>query len=521
MIPTVLTQFGPVVVYSTKLDIARTTAMARARLGKVWCYDPTGAPPPWPGMEQLRWSPITEAGDWNEALEISRQMAAAADPEGQARGRQHSDGGHFFESRAADLLACVLHYAALTKRDMRFVVSRVSSQYLSAELHRGNRPNRRPDGPDLLGIVDELDKLGSTEAADKLDGIIWSDPKPRSDIFQTADDALRGYQGTALNSATDVNFWPGDFVFAQRQLPSEFHVLNAEDRMERIIGSYDTIYITVPAHKQSLYAPLVIGLLSAIQRATYALHKHDEEHGLTGGRQPVTFVLDEMYGAPLPDLPQLLADGGGQGLLICGALQDLSQAQARWGDVGKGFLTFWQNTLVLPGIRDDATLELLSKLTGEKYDFVETENWQEQQVHGSVGPWEKTWVRNIQTHVQRRRVITFDEISTGNPYDPSEVLLYRPNGGWEKLNLMKYWSGHPWPGMLLQSTHLVLNVYDYSPVTSERNPYWDLPLPNLMEGGDPSALYEAGGEQMVNWFLSLEREWESHQLEPESVGGYS
>jgi hypothetical protein len=42
-----------------------------------------------------------------------------------------------------------------------------------------------------------------------------------------------------------------------------------------------------------------------------------------------------------------------------------------------------------------------------------------------------------------------------------------------------------------------------------------------MEGGDPSALYEAGGEQMVNWFLSLEREWESHQLEPESVGGYS
>jgi type IV secretory pathway TraG/TraD family ATPase VirD4 len=42
IIPTVLTQGGPVVAYSTKFDIARNTSLARSRMGTVWHYDPTG-----------------------------------------------------------------------------------------------------------------------------------------------------------------------------------------------------------------------------------------------------------------------------------------------------------------------------------------------------------------------------------------------------------------------------------------------------------------------------------------------
>jgi hypothetical protein len=72
MIPVTLTQGGPVVVSSTKFDIARNTAMARSRLGTCWYYDPTGAPPP-PGFKELKWSPIKDSTDWNGALEIARQ----------------------------------------------------------------------------------------------------------------------------------------------------------------------------------------------------------------------------------------------------------------------------------------------------------------------------------------------------------------------------------------------------------------------------------------------------------------
>jgi TraM recognition site of TraD and TraG len=42
---------------------------------------------------------------------------------------------------------------------------------------------------------------------------------------------------------------------------------------------------------------------------------------------PVPFALDEMYGTPIPELPKVLAEGGSQGLIVCGALQDLSQAR--------------------------------------------------------------------------------------------------------------------------------------------------------------------------------------------------
>jgi hypothetical protein len=96
---------------------------------------------------------------------------------------------------------------------------------------------------------------------------------------------------------------------------------------------------------------------------------------------------------------------------------------------------------VLPGIRDDHTLELLSKLSGEYDDTnVWTETWSQQQSNISVGGGGFVWVRSQQQHASRRRVIPFDEIADGNPLDPSEVLHYGPQGI-KKLRLMKYWTG--------------------------------------------------------------------------------
>jgi type IV secretory pathway TraG/TraD family ATPase VirD4 len=80
----------------------------------------------------------------------------------------------------------------------------------------------------------------------------------------------------------------------------------------------------------------------------------------------LTLVLDELANiAPLPDLPAMVSEGGSQGLLTVACLQDLSQARLRWGAAADGFLSLFGTKVVLPGIADLSTLELISRLGGE------------------------------------------------------------------------------------------------------------------------------------------------------------
>jgi hypothetical protein len=59
--------------------------------------------------------------------------------------------------------------------------------------------------------------------------------------------------------------------------------------------------------------------------------------------------LDEVANiAPLQELPQIASEGGGQGLTLLAALQDLSQARARWGKAADGFLTLFRRQAAAP-----------------------------------------------------------------------------------------------------------------------------------------------------------------------------
>jgi type IV secretion system protein VirD4 len=130
----------------------------------------------------------------------------------------------------------------------------------------------------------------------------------------------------------------------------------------RFVTSRDTIYITAPAEHQQLTAPLVCGLISEIRRETYTHHR---DGTLT---TPVLFALDEVANvAPITELPQIASEGASQGILLLAALQDLSQARARWGTAADGFLTLFGTKLILPGIADHKTLESISTALGE-YD---------------------------------------------------------------------------------------------------------------------------------------------------------
>jgi type IV secretory pathway TraG/TraD family ATPase VirD4 len=123
------------------------------------------------------------------------------------------------------------------------------------------------------------------------------------------------------------------------------------------------VYVCAPARHQDLAAPLVVGFLEQVRDGAYATTA-----ATPPGRRPppLLLALDEVANiAPLPDLPAIVAEGGGQGLQVLACLQDLSQARSRWGRAADGFLSLFGVKVILPGLGDLGTLELVSRLGGE------------------------------------------------------------------------------------------------------------------------------------------------------------
>ena len=316
VVPNVLAAPGPVLVTSTKPDVLQATMASRSQLGRCWLLDPSGSLPPPPGASVLRWSPVAAAYSWEEALVTARVMTAAARPHGS-----YGDSAHWTE-RAEALLAPLLHAAALADTGMRQVLS-------WALRHDAHTPMA------LLGA-----KGGSEAslAADVLAGIAATEERERSGIFSTAAGTLAAYRSSrALDLADQPNFDPSRFP-----------------------EGADTVYVCGPARYQALMAPVVVAFLEQVRAATYA--------AAAGGRPhlPVTLVLDEVANvAPLPDLPAMVSEGGGQGLLTLACLQDLSQARSRWGRAAEGFFSLFGTKVLLGGIGDIPTLEAVSRLAGQ------------------------------------------------------------------------------------------------------------------------------------------------------------
>ncbi|HVM66697.1 MAG TPA: TraM recognition domain-containing protein [Acidimicrobiales bacterium] len=326
---------------------------ARAARGRCWLYDPTGTVaagdgpagdgragdgpagdgPAGDGLVPLRWSPVTAAEQWDGALLLARAIVGAAQP---AVGM--TDGSHWTE-RAEALLAPLLHAAAIGGRDLATVLSWVN----------------RHDGRTAARL------LGAGTAADLLEGILATEKREQSSIWSTASGVLAAYRAdAALASASAPNFDPRAFV-----------------------ASGDTVYVCAAGRHQGLVAPLVAGLIEDVRAAAFerasARLTGDASRAApspwAGAEPPLLLALDEVANiAPLPDLPSLVSEGGGQGVLTLACFQDLSQARRRWGPAADGFGSLFGATLVLPGIGDVRTLEALSVLCGSEDVWVRSES---------------------------------------------------------------------------------------------------------------------------------------------------
>ncbi len=317
IIPNVLAAAGPVVATSTKPDVLDATAGVRQVVGTVHLFDPTFSVADRPGVHRIRWSPLPRCTAWRAAMTTAQALVQVTSPGGTGLDHWHE--------RAQALLAPLLHAAALDGADMRTVLTWVdrrqalpAQRILAAE----------PPGADAV-------------ARHLLEGITTTEERELSGIWSTASGSLGAFRSAEALAAT----CRPDFDAAA------------------FVASADALFIAAPAHHQTLAAPLVVGLLDEIRHATYDLSARSASRG----RPPVLFALDELANiAPLPDLPAMISEGGGQGLVTLACFQDLSQARHRWPTRADGFPSLFGTTVVLPGIGDVATLDALSVIGGDE-----------------------------------------------------------------------------------------------------------------------------------------------------------
>ena len=385
IIPNILSAPHAVVATSTKDDLLRSTATARNRCGSALLFDPAGDIEPPPGVQRVGWSPLSSSRNWDDALSTSSAMVAAS------RRRAFGDGptDHWAE-RAGALLGTLLHAAALSNEPM-------ATTLRWCDRHEGHDALERLD--DLAGVDHPASSL--------LTGILATEQREQSAIWSTTSGVLGAYRSLGvLDSTAGAELDPRAFV-----------------------DGAHTLFICSSARRQALLAPLVVGLLGDVQTAAY--QRSDVE-------RPVLFALDELANiAPLPDLPQLVSEGGGQGVLTIGCLQDLSQARQRWGPIAEGFLSIFPTTVVLPGVADPRTLALLRDLAGD-HDVLSVS-----QTLGDGSRRQERWSHSLSS--VRRPRLGLDEAARGH-FDQALVVSADNQIGW--IELTRSYRDEPWRSLL-------------------------------------------------------------------------
>jgi len=319
VIPNVMAWSGPVLATSTRRDVLDACAGVRRRCGAVWCFEPLDSGRPLPaGVGRLHWSPLRGCAAWDVALQRARALMAGA-----SKGAENAD---HWRSRGAQMLAALLHAAAVAQRPMSTVCEWVHANRLEPAQHI-------------------LENLGTPAARNVLDGVAATPGRERGSIWSTVAGALTAFDSAAV-------------------LAGAARAASAAFDSTAFLDADNSVFIVAPADQATGLAPLVVGLVEEIRLA--ALRRSDLHGPLT---RPLLLALDEVANiSPLPALPQIASEGGGRNIVLLAVVQDLSQVRERWSaDVESGLLTLAGAKLVLPAIGDTDTLDRIEKLCGRAW----------------------------------------------------------------------------------------------------------------------------------------------------------
>jgi type IV secretory pathway TraG/TraD family ATPase VirD4 len=321
LVPILRQHPGPALATSTKSDLYELTAGARECIGPVFALDPDLLVP---AAVRVRWSPVAGCEHSVVAERRAAALVAAAGDEGEVQN------GAFFRDSARDLLKAYLHAAALEGLDIRAVIAW----------------SRRPDDPT------PADVLACSHAA----APGWADlvVLHTTGAAETTSGVLR-YVGRAL-----ACFSHEAVVEACCPPPDEnFDV-------EALLVNRGTVYLMGKGSRLGAVAPLITAFADEVFECAERLA------AMMPGRRldpPLLGLLDEAPTiAPLPTLPDILADGRGRGIVMVYAMQSFSQAVTRWGPQRAQTMgNATSITAVLGGLKSPNDLADLEKLCGQRH----------------------------------------------------------------------------------------------------------------------------------------------------------
>jgi type IV secretion system protein VirD4 len=359
VIPQTLDAPGAALVTETRPDVLSHTLALRARHGPVAVFDPQHVAGE--HVPRLRWAPQHGCADPLTAIVRARALGVDA----ELNPATVSD-ANYWRGMTEAVLRCYLHAAALDGRTMRDVLAWTA----------------RPGDPTPLRIL-RTHPAAAPGWAEELATQVTAHDRQR--------DAVWGAVRRSLDSLADPRV-----LDTCSPRPDE-----ALDLVE-FVRSRGTLYLLGSTDIQLTVAPLIAALVEALLGTARTLGA-----ATAGGRldPPLTVLLDEAANiAPIPSLPNLLADGGGSGITTICVLQSLAQARARWGQAGADAMWDAATTkVVFGGLAEAEDLQRISQLAGEIDDPVHT------RTHGAGGS---------STSVSPRRL----------PALPVEVLRTLPEG---------------------------------------------------------------------------------------------
>jgi len=281
----ILEAVGPVLTLTSDPELWAATKDARAKFGPTHVFDPSHL---LDTPARLRWNPADGCGSREVAAVRAAALLAPVRP-------AHAMDQPLAEA-AETMLRCWLHAAAVDGRPFRHV-------------HRWAQGSSAHEPVRIL----RTHPKAAGGAAGELEATLTAHPERRDMAQELTARALGALSSIHIRDACN---------------PGRADAL----ALESFIGEGGTLYLMGESIEDPRSHPGAMPLLTA-------LASHVVEHGRrmaersSSGRldPPLTLVLDDVAAvAPLPALPDLLAQGAAQGLPTLALMRSQEQARARW-----------------------------------------------------------------------------------------------------------------------------------------------------------------------------------------------
>ncbi|TWP44510.1 hypothetical protein FKR81_41020 [Lentzea tibetensis] len=313
-IPRVLRARGCVLLTSNKNDVYAVTRAERAKVGRVWTFDPQGivhAP------REMWWDMLAECQTIEGARRLAGHFMASINDDASKQ--------DFWISAAQNTLTALFHAAA-----------KGGASVLDVLAWLADPADRTP--------VDLLREADMPALAGQLQGTIRGAVETRDGIYETA------RQSASCLLDPRISAWVLPDLDRPQFIPSE-HVLGK-----------DTLYLLSKDGGGSA-AGVVAGIADATMRAGVIAAER------MGGRldPPMTAVLDEAANVcRISDLPDLYSHFGSRGINVVTLLQSYRQGSRVWGEAGMDALWSAATIKLLGAGLDDADfVDKIARLVGQ------------------------------------------------------------------------------------------------------------------------------------------------------------